>query len=330
MVLSRKQITCLLVVGAANLANGCTTFNRSAAKSDELIESGAPVVIQVGHDHPEMSPHERTFWLQQRQGKGVVGKMNGSLATGEAEATVGFAKAKLAQHPGDAQALTMLVSALLLERNYELANYYAGMLEQVQAGSPVALNAKGLARAMTPASRPADYAQAAVYFQQAMDADQRQVAPGLNLGYLQLDLGNATAAAATFKAVGSRCHGCIAALLGEGIALSRSRQFPAAAQAFNQILIQRPNHAVALYNLALVYKNGYNNKAKAESYLVAVLRESRTQDRALKDRAQLVLRQLKGEATGSERTEIAAEEAADNHDADALMTGAKDEDEDQQ
>ena len=316
------KMICLGVVTAATLLSGCTTFGRSSAQSDQLIQEGSPLVIQVGHDNPEVSPHERAYWLQQRQGKSILGRMNGNLATGEAENAVLLAKARLAEHPGEAQALGLLVSALVMARNYEMANYYASMLEQVQPGSAIALNAKGLARALAPASKAADYAQAAVYFQQAMDSDQTQVAAGLNLGYLQLEVGNASAAAATFKVVGSRCQNCIASLLGAGIALARSRQFPAAVSVFNDILSQRPNHAVALYNLALVYKNGYNNKAKAEAYLVAVLRDSRTQDRALRDRAQLVLRQLKGQASSSERIQMAADESVGNQDADTLMTAA--------
>ena len=317
-----SKLTCVAVAAAASLLSGCTTFGRSSVQGDQLIQDGSPVVIQVGHDNPEVSPHERAYWLQQRQGKNFLVRMNGNLATGEAENAVLLAKARLAEHPGEAQALGMLVSALIMARNYELANYYASMLEQVQPGSAIALNAKGLARALAPASKAADYAQAAIYFQQAMDGDQTQVAAGLNLGYLQLEVGNASAAAATFKVVAGRCQNCIASLLGAGIALARSRQFPAAVAVFNDILSQRPNHAVALYNLALVYKNGYNNKVKAESYLVSVLRDSRTQDRALRDQAQLVLRQLKGQASGSERIQMAEAESVGNQDADALMTTA--------
>ena len=60
--------------------------------------------------------------------------------------------------------------------------------------------------------------------------------------------------------------------------------------AFEAVLSKNSHHAGALYNLALVYKNGYHDRTKAEKYLFALLNESRTKNVALREKAQVVLR----------------------------------------
>src|SRR5690606_27569991 len=99
-----------------------------------------------------------------------------------------------------------------------------------------------------------------------------------NLGNLQLELGNATAASATFQQVVDRCGRCTVGLMGYGVASSRSGKYADATKAFDEVLSKNPNHGAALYNLALVQKNGYNNHKQAEKYLETMLAKSRTQD----------------------------------------------------
>jgi tetratricopeptide (TPR) repeat protein len=320
---------------AALLAAGCTSVGPGAR--DEALaptkDGGATVVIQPGQEEPVVATHDRQYYLQQRRSKDPGQRLRGSLATGEAEAAIQLAKARLAKQPGDVEALTMLTSALALTKNYTLAAYYAGQLQRLQPGSPVALNIKGLAVMLSPKARLGDFKTAVGYFQEAFSADESQIAPGLNLGNLQLELGNAAAAAETFSQVAGRCGQCVAGLMGEGIALARSREYKKAEAAFQAVLSKRPNHAGALYNLALVYRNGYNNPKQAEKYLYSVLNDSHTKNVALKERAQVVLRMIKGEATRAERTEMADDEAPaaqagketvkdDPKDAELLMTGA--------
>jgi tetratricopeptide (TPR) repeat protein len=319
----------LATVAATALLAACTTFGHKGPGADDDGLAAAneknTVVIQAGQTDPVVAGHDRQYWLDLRQQKDLNARMRGALATGEAESVVNLARARLAKHPGDAEALTMLAASLALTRNYDLAAYYASQLEKVQPGSPVALNIKGLAAMLMPRARMADFRMAQAYFQQAFNADGSQIAPGLNLGNLQLELGNAAGASQTFASVAGRCDHCTAALMGLGVSSSRAGEFDKAKAAFQAVLAKNPNHAGALYNLALVYQNGYNDNKQAETYLFKLLNDSRTKNVAMREKAQVVLRMIKGEANTDDRRAIA--DGGSTDDAEVLMTGAdKDED----
>lgn len=319
------KILLLNVAAVAVLSGACSTFGaKGPGADDDGLAAGAgqsTVVIQAGQSDPVVASHDRRYWLDLRQKKDVQARLRGALATGEGEAAVQLAKARLAKHPGDPEATAELAAALVLTRNYELAAYYASQLDRLQPGNPIARNIRGLATMLGSKARMADFRRAEADFQQAFDADATQIAPGLNLGNLQLELGNAGGASQTFARVVERCGQCTPGLMGLGIALSRSQQWPKAEAAFQSVLARNPKHAAALYNLALVYKNGYHNKDKAEKCLFALLNDSRTKNVALRERAQVVLRIMKGEASQEERTAVADDETGKG-DAEVLMTGA--------
>ncbi len=320
----QKQAAMLAAnVALAMFATGCATFGSKQAGGGDVQQD--VVVTQAGKDAPVIAAHDRRYFLDMRQSKAALPKMRGTLATGETDAAVEMARAYLAKRPGDADGLAMLATALIMNKRYDLAAYYASLLERARPGDATAMNVKGLAAMMTPKGRAADYRRAAEYFQAAFETDG-QIAAGLNLGNLQLELGNATAASGTFQQVADRCGRCIVSLMGLGVASSRSGKYDAAATAFNEILAKNPNHGGALYNLALVHKNGYNNKKQAEKYLETMLAKSRTQDGYLKERAYTVLRMVKGEASVEERTRLAGDSAASAGDAELLMSDVDSED----
>jgi len=323
-----------LVTASLSLAGCITTSSQYGAAGEggvmpqsSVARSG--VVSQIGARDPLLAPHPRNYWLDQRQAKAMMPRAQAALATGEPELVVNMAKAKLARTPGDPGALTMLAAALTMSHQYDLAAYYAAQLEQVQPGNSFALNVKGIAAMLAHKTTMNDYRLAQDYFQKAMDNDPMQIAAGLNLGSLQLELGNARGAATVFKTVAERCGACTAAQIGYGRALARSGEFREAAAVFKDVLKKHPENPAAQYNLALVYKNGFHDKAKAQSYLVAVIKNSHNRDQSLKNRAQIVLRSLSGQKAMDERARLASDPApsADEQDAAILMTGAEGESE---
>lgn len=312
----KRLLTKSILMGSAlSLSAACTTLGNRLV--DEKVKTDA-VVQQTGRKEPTVSAHDRRFWLDMRQGRSALPQMSGALATGESTATVELARSYLAKRPGDTNALIMMASALAMSRNYELAAYYAALVEKALPGNAAALNIKGMATMLQPKARIADFQKAESLFLQAFNADQGQIAAGLNLGALQLELGNAAAAATTFGEVSKRCQQCSVAMMGYGIASSRNKKFDAAKGAFEAVLKKNPSHAGALYNLALVHKNGYNNRKQAEKYLEHLLADSRIKDPSARERAQTVLRSVKAEASPEERTMIADD--ADANDAELLMT----------
>ena len=310
----KLYVTALLAASLAGTA--CTTLSGG---DDHLTAAKSTVVTQAGRSEPVVSGFDRPYWVDLRGKNGAMPKMNGALATGEAQAAIDLARDYLAKRPGDADGLTMMAAALVLSRNYDLAAYYASLVEKARPNDAFALNVKGIAAMQTAKPRMADFRRATQLFQQAFDADPRQIAAGLNLGAVQLELGNATMAEQTFGQVSKRCEECNVALMGYGLSSARAGHMNQAKVAFEAVLKKNPSHSEALYQLALVQKNGYNNSKQAEKYLSQLLADPKIKNVATRERAQSVLRSMNGEASHEERTKIAKGTAA--NDAELLMTG---------
>lgn len=307
-----------LIVAAA--ASGCTTLGRQEADVNPAVKS--TVVTQAGSKNPVVAGKDRSYWLEMRQKKDLRARTIGSMATGESEAAVSFAKAQLAKNPGNPDALTQLAAALALVKNYDLAAYYANLADKVRPGNAETLNIRGLASMLTPSARMQDFRNAAVYFQQAMDADPKQIAAGLNLGNLYLELGNSPAAEGVFAQVVSRCGECSAGLLGLGVAQRRTGKFDAALASFQKILKKNSSHGAALFNVALVYHHGLNNRKEAEAALNRLLASKQITDFSIRKRAHLALRRIKGEADVHERM-ADAPTSGDSGDAELLMSSSE-------
>jgi cytochrome c-type biogenesis protein CcmH/NrfG len=238
-----------------------------------------------------------------------MAQTKGALATGDADAAESFARAYLAKHPGDGEGFAMLASALMLGRKYELAAYYAAEAERVQPGKSHVLNIKGLASALGTQRSIHDYQGSLALFRQAFESDERNIAAGLNLGSLYLEMGNPTASAEVYAKVSDRCGECVPAQLGLGVSLARTKRYSESVKAFEGVLKRSPSHPGALYHLAVVYKNGLRNPKKAEGYLYAILQSKGERYTAIRERANTLLRAIKGEADPSERVL-----ASDDHD----------------
>jgi thioredoxin-like negative regulator of GroEL len=312
--------------------SACTTFGGGKKTSEALDAApGHAVVQQIAKKDPVASEHPRSYWLAMRQKKGMFPKLRGALATGEAEPAAQLARGILKKRPGDPDAMSLLAAALVLQKQYELAAYYAGLVEKARPNDPVALNIRGLAAVHGPSRRPADYQRALQLFHAAAEGDASQVAPVLNMASLMLELGNAKGALGAFETAASRCDRCTAALMGVGLSASRAREFAKAKAAFADVLAKNPSHAGALYSLALVYRNGYNDKKQAEGQLYALLNDQRVKDAVVRERAQVLLRMMKGEATAEERLAASSDDdgesqvgkAQDAKDAELLMTDAE-------
>lgn len=312
------------VVVAAVTLTGCTTFGRQTTDVNPAVKS--TIVTQVGSKNPVVASKGREYWLEMRQKKDLRARTIGSMATGESEAAVGFAKARLAKSPGNADALTQLAAALALTRNYELASYYATLADRARPGNAETLNIRGLAAMLTPSAKMSDFRRAANFFQQAMEADQKQIAPGLNLGNLYLELGNSSGAVQVFEQVVSRCGSCNAGLLGLGVAQRRVGKYDAALASFKTVLKKQPNNSAALFNIALVYHNGLNDRKEAEDALNKLLASKAVKDEIFRQKAHTVLRSIKGEASIEERSQMADTPADSGSDAELLMSSGEFED----
>lgn len=326
-----KSMTAL--VGSLVLSQlwACQTFGFKKAGDGHDAAPKSVVVVQAGRANPAVSSQPRRYWLGLRQSRSLLPRAQGALASGEAAAAVDLARSHLEKHPGDLNAMGLLASALAATRKYELADYYASLIERQAPEDARALNIRGVALLMRPRNNVADYHAAMEYFQRAFQANGQELAAGLNLGSLQLELGSSAAAEATFATVVKRCSDCSAGLMGYGMAAARNKNFGKAKEAFAAVLTDNPNHAAAHYHLALVEKNGYNDKKQAEKHLFAIINAgAKMPDIELKERAHTVLRMMKGEREGREA--IADNKAvnakdldggAEDREFDLLLSGAE-------
>ncbi len=312
------------IIALIPLLTYCTSLNRQSKAELEHQTTGNTFVVQGQSQAYAYSTEERNYWLKSRASKTAKTQALGALATGEAESAVELARAALQKNPADISALSILASSLTVLKEYELAFYYADELEKVYPESALAANIKGLATMLKLKPRASDFALAKQYFRTAMERDSREIAAGLNLGYLELELGQHQSAQSIFEDVAQRSNKeCLAATLGVGIASLRAGKPDIAKKALEEILAKNPNHPDALYHLALVYKNGYNNPEKARNYLTTLLKRTKIQNLAIKERASSTLRKMNGESPVKEREAIAQTESED--DALILQAGFKEE-----
>ena len=315
-----KATTLAGFIALTGTTSGCATFfkrstdNAGLSKAGSEESAGDVVVQQPQLKNPVISPYSRDYWLSVRDGaKPGVRQMYAILATGDWQGSLSHARAWLKKNPGDIDALTVMAASQALGKRYDLAGYYAKLIEKTNPGNADALNILGLTEMVGSGNRYADYKRAMEFFQRAHEASGTQIAAGLNLAHLQLELGNAQTARQTFQAVASRCGDCAPATLGYGVAASRSKDYAAAEDAFNRILRKNPNHSAAAFHLALLNKNGYNKKQKAEDILQKLIANTDIKDRQVKERAGAVLRQLKAEQDRT--TAVASDGKAKNTEA---------------
>jgi hypothetical protein len=132
------------------------------------------------------------------------------------------------------------------------------------------------------------------------------------MGYLQLDLGDAAAALESFTLASNRCSKCYSAQYGYGVAASRTQSWAQAKSAFEGILSRENFRADALYQLALVHKNGFKDNNKAASLLQDIVSDADgrfKEANSVKRVANITLRRIKS----SDRTGAQPMEAVTPH-----------------
>ncbi len=319
-------------------ASAKNAFARSDDKHGPAATSAAgEVVQQTGRTTAVISRLNRKAWIDMREtAKDDRSRMYAALGAGEAAVAETEARQILKKHPNDLAGFRVLATSLVLQRKYELAEFYAKLIDTHHPGTAIAANIRGIAVMLRSQNRVEDFETAVKFFEQALSNSSTEIAAGLNLGYLQLELGNAQAAASTLDITRIRCGDCKEALMGSGIAMARSGNHRGAENRFNQVLAKHPKNAEAIYRLALVAKYGYNDKQTAIKNLKIILTDANVSgaDRVLKQRASTMLRGLEAEIDRPSTTKMASESddhnaaprsADDKQDAEAMMTGMENE-----
>ena len=245
----------------------------------------------------------RSHWIQVRKtSKRAEKKLYAALGASEFSAAITESRNYLGKHPKNIHGMTVLASALAMSGQFQLAEYYANLMEKFHGSSPTTKNIKGLAILRRPGLKIEDFRRSIAYFRAAVDMNSKEIAGGLNLGHLYLKMGQASKARAIFKQTSLRCDGCTVAEMGRGTALVRMRKFMSAKRVFDEIISDHPNYLEAHYRLALVEINRKNKDVdSAKAHLSKILDSPKNERLDLKRKANVLLRRIDAKEHGFER-----------------------------
>ncbi len=283
--------------------SACTTLSGTnpgdARKgASKLSYSKSPIVHQT-NGRNIMRKLDRDAWVEIRNSsKSEHVKLYGALGAAEWDVAVQDAHTYLQNHPQDEVALTVLAISLAMKQNYSMSAYYADLLNQYHPGNPEVHNLLGLALMNKAGASYADFQAAKKEFELAFDGSGQQIASGLNLAHLNLQMGNAEAARDIYQAVKPRCGDCTEANMGYGIALSRLREFGKAEVVFSDLLKKDPHSPYARFYLALVAKYGRNDNKAAIGQLTALVEDPEIKNVEMQRKANFLLRRIQAEVYG--------------------------------
>jgi tetratricopeptide (TPR) repeat protein len=301
----------ILALQACTTTGGSTQVAEARRGASPLAYGKAPIVHQTNGQNI-MRKIDRDSWVQIRNStKNEHIRLYAALGAAEWDVAVSDARVYLQTHPQDEVALTVLSIGLAMKRNYSLAAYYANLLNQYHPGNPEVQNLLGLAAMHKPGATFEDYQKARAHFEKAFDGSGNQIASGLNLAHLYLEMGNAEAARDIFQAVRPRCGDCAEAMMGYGIASSRLRDFAKAEEVFSEVLKRDPHSAHARFYLALVAKYGRNDNQGAITHLTALVEDPEIKNLEMQRKGNFLLRRIQAEVYAQPKdTAIAREKPA--------------------
>ena len=295
----------ILVIALGASLNACVT---SGGTQKQRVTSSEIHVHQTnGRDI--LTELDRNHWVSVRNSsKSDRMKLYSSLGTREWDVAITDARAYLQNHPKDLVALQVLAIGLSMKQNFSLASYYAKLIDKYHPGQVDTNNLKGLAILNQPGASFSDFRKAMVKFERSFEGDENQVASGLNLGHLHMEMGNADAARDVFKIVQDRCNNCEASLIGYGIAASRLKDYEQANDAFEKVLDKNPNHLQAKYYAAIIQSYGFRKNQKAVQLLSEVLDDKSGQHIEVKRKANFLMRRLEAQIYAAKKRKPVEEE----------------------
>lgn len=289
-----KSDSRLIILGLFSLSllsTSCITGDKSSSLLERNSKS-LPIVHQTSGSEV-MTQIDRDYWVQlSKKTNDDRTRLYAILGTKDWNLAVQESRNYLKKKPRDRSALTVLAIGLAMQKKYKLAAYYAKVIERHYPGYPETYNLMGLATLNQTNAEYEDYQEAVRYFSMAFESNDKQVASGLNLAHLYLQLGQSKAAKDVFETLQVRCLNCDEANLGYAIASSRLRQFADAEKALNIILKRDRNNPDALYYLAIIENYGKKRPDQAMALLNKVVSEPSDRSLDVKRKANFLLRRL--------------------------------------
>jgi Tfp pilus assembly protein PilF len=175
----------------------------------------------------------------------------------------------LALHPFDLDALHALALSHFQTSSWEKSRYYVDLMLSLDPKHSGALNVLGLIL-QKQAIHLQDYKEADYYFEESWRHSQKEIAAGLNRGFLRLSMGDLHTAQEIFHHTTLRCVDCAPAYLGLGMTYSRLKQWGQAATAFTRAKTLDPTNPQVLLQWGLLLRK-QSKFQKSNEHLEAFL-----------------------------------------------------------
>ena len=231
---------------------------------------------------------DKQLWLSEFDSKdGSLARIIQTIEKREWKQSIQLARAYLKKQPFNKGCFLVLATSYAGLGKYEKASYYAKLVLKKFPTNVAAINILGLS-IYAKAELLEDYRKAQRIFQLAFERSAKEVAAGLNLGYLLLEMGDTQTAQKIFIQTASRCGACEEASLGYAISLRRQGKHNLAKETLEKIVANNPDFMTAWYQLALHYRNVEKNFEKSSQLIKKILDQSDMQDIELVEKARMI------------------------------------------
>ena len=281
----------ILAMGVILSSTACVT-----SQSSDVSRQADNIHVHQTSGEDVLTELNRNHWVSIRNSTGSDDmKLYSALGTREWDIAIQDARTHLRQKPKSLAALQVLSVALAMKQNYSLSAYYGRLIEKYYPGQVDTNNIQGLAILNQPGASYRDFRKALGKFESSFEANPKQIASGLNLGHLHMEMGNFDSAVDVFSTVRDRCNQCTTAILGRGIAASRKKDFSLAKESFESVLKLKPNDLQAKYYLAVIENFGFHDKKKAVKLLADLLDDKSNRELAVKRKANFLMRRIEAQ-----------------------------------
>ena len=231
---------------------------------------------------------DKQVWLSEFDSKdGSLARIIQAIEKKEWKQSIQMARTYLKKNPFNKGCFLVLATSYAGLGKYEQASYYAKLVLKKFPTNVAAINILGLS-IYAKAELLEDYRKAQRIFQLAFDRSDKEVAAGLNLGYLLLEMGDTQTAQQIFLQTSGRCGACEEANLGYAISLRRQGKHNLAKETLEKVVARNPGFMTAWYQLALHYRNVEKNYEKSSQYIKKILEQSDMQDIELVEKARMI------------------------------------------
>lgn len=257
--------------------------------ADEVVELAGKNELLLAVDNPALMSSQtgKTGIVVKGDGESDKDEIIAAMSEKQWDLAVSLSRSFLTKYPGNTDALAFLASSYITLDDYPKARFYANMVLKSDPKNSIALNASGIIN-WKQAIVLEDFRQALGFFNVANQVTNKDFASALNLGFMQLRLGNLESSWTEFRNAEKACSNCIMAKIGKALAAQRLGKYDESYSSLNDALELDEEHPLVAYLLAIYYLEEKSDVETAKEWADKVADSSRA-DYELQEKAREVV-----------------------------------------